>query len=319
MFTLFITIAGEIIVRVYKLVPDIPKLYVDKTGIQRYTPGQEGYYTKATSKWKVNKYGWIGTAETKGDTIISIIGDSYIENMMNPISCNQGNILKKYFKNYSFFEAGRSGVTAIEAMQITRLLDSTIHPTFNLIYVAPEDFEESISNIYRYTDRVQIDLSTNTILNSQLKSPFAKKILYSSKILYYLYLRFSSAILNHNNHKELSEKKYVKPIAKTFNTAYYEKLVNYFQKNYNVKKIILVFHPGTDVRLINFIEKYGFITISLGSIKDKENWALNENDGHWSCFGHEEVAKRIKMLLPGTLKTVLNKKRNVPSRHIPFF
>ncbi|RYE52322.1 MAG: hypothetical protein EOP48_16745 [Sphingobacteriales bacterium] len=188
-FTFLIGIGGEIIIRFYKLVPDIPKLYVDKTGIQRYIPGQTGYYTKAKTKWVVNKYGWLGTTDTSEDTIITIIGDSYIENIMNPISCNQGNKLKSQFKDYSFFEAGRSGVTFIEAMQISKLLDSTIQPKLHLIYVSTSDFPESSALNKRYTDRVQIDLNTNTIYNGNLKSPGIKKILYNIKLLYYLYLR----------------------------------------------------------------------------------------------------------------------------------
>ena len=32
------------------------------------------------------------------------IGDSYIENIMNPIECNQGSLLKNLIPNYSFFE-----------------------------------------------------------------------------------------------------------------------------------------------------------------------------------------------------------------------
>lgn len=122
-FTLVTIALGEIIIRIYKLVPDIPRLYVDEKGIQRYIPDQTGYYTKAKTKWVVNKYGWLGTSDTSSDTLISIIGDSYIENIMNPITCNQGHILKSRFKAYSFFEAGRSGVTFIEAMQISKLLD----------------------------------------------------------------------------------------------------------------------------------------------------------------------------------------------------
>src|SRR5690606_11881308 len=118
------------------------------------------------------------------------VGDSYIENIMNPMACNQGTFLNSYFKNIGFFEAGRSGVTFIEAMEITNLLDSTIHPDLHLVYVSSDDFHESIANEHRYADRMQIDVASGVIMNGALKAPGAKKILYNWKLLYYLYLRF---------------------------------------------------------------------------------------------------------------------------------
>ena len=114
-FAIALSLTGELIIRIFRLVPDIPERYVDNYGIQRYKPGQAGYYTKAKEKWQVNDYGWLGTHENKNDSTLTIIGDSFIENMMNPLACNQGSILKNHFSDYSFFEAGRSGVTFIEA------------------------------------------------------------------------------------------------------------------------------------------------------------------------------------------------------------
>ena len=38
--------------------------------------------------WKVNEYGFIGLKDVNHDNQILIIGDSMIENIMNPIECN---------------------------------------------------------------------------------------------------------------------------------------------------------------------------------------------------------------------------------------
>lgn len=300
-FTFVIGVAGELIIRMYKLVPDIPRLYVDKTGIQRYVPGQTGYYTKAKTKWVVNKYGWLGTSDTSQDTVLSVIGDSYIENIMNPITCNQGNKLKSQFKNYSFFEAGRSGVTFIEAMQISKLLDSTIQPRMHLIYVSTNDFPESSSLNQRYTDRVQIDLSNKTILHGNLKSPGVKKILYNIKLLYYLYLRFPLFVdaKNKEDHKGTTEK-FVK-IKPEFDDTLVHKLFAYCVENYNMDKVILVFHPGTEPAIIKLANQYQVKNIILNSENDDRDWALNANDGHWSCYGHTQVAKQISFELPALL------------------
>ncbi len=303
-FTFVIGVAGELIIRVYKLVQDIPRLYVDKTGIQRYVPGQTGYYTKAKTKWVVNKYGWLGTADTSKDTVVSIIGDSYIENIMNPVSCNQGNLLKFQIKNYSFFEAGRSGVTFIEAMQISKLLDSTIQPKMHLIYLNTGDFPESSSLDQRYTDRVQIDLSTNTILNGNLKSPGLKMILYNIKLLYFLYLRFSpfDDAKNKEDHKEITER--IVKVKPEFDGRDVNKLFAYCIENYDMEKVIFVFHPGTEKTIIALANQYHIKNIVLNADKDKRSWALNANDKHWSCYGHTQVAKQISIELPPLLNTL---------------
>lgn len=189
-FIFFLCIISEFIIRIFLLVPDIPERFIDKYGIQRYKPKQSGHYTKAKEKWTVNEYGWLGTFDTDKDTIISIIGDSYIENIMNPLECNQGSILKSFIPNYSFFEAGRSGVTFIEAMEISKILDIEVVPKYQLLYLSEGDFYESISEITRYNDRLQISIENQQLLTNQLKSPGMKKVLYNIKLLYYLYLKY---------------------------------------------------------------------------------------------------------------------------------
>jgi hypothetical protein len=287
-FVLFCFLAGEVIIRVFKLVSDIPQRFVDETGIQRYIPGQHGYYTRASEPWHVNEYGWMGMTDTKKDTVISIVGDSFIENIMNPISCNQGSLLKEHMPGYGFFEAGRSGVSFIEAMEITHLLDSTIHPKYHLVYVSTNDFLESFSHTTRFTDRVQIDLEKSSILHATLKSPKLKKVLYGCKLLYFLYLRFPILVDKENKEKHTTGEKSTSDFAEQD----FHKLFLYCQNHYNVKNIIMVFHPGSDTRIIQLAAQYGFKTIILDSSRDR-SWALNENDGHWSCYGHSKIAEQI--------------------------
>lgn len=287
-FALFIFLLGEISVRIFKLAPDVPQLYLDKTGIKKYILGQEGYYTRATSKWKVNKYGWLGIDDTKKDTIISIIGDSFIENLINPISCNQGSLLKSNFKNYSFFETGRSGVTFIEAMQITNLLDTAIRPKLYLLYLSKFDFIESFANEERHPELVQIDLRTNQIINGHLENPIGRKLLYKFKIIYYLYLRFKSQAELERKHSGPEVAVDMKNVTKCF---------NYCKQHYNIKKIIMVFHPATDPALIHLAKQYGFRTISLEFEGNKSKWVINNADPHWSCYAHEQIVKQISTVL----------------------
>jgi len=291
-FFIITCLIGEFIIRVYKLTPDIPQRFIDETGIQRYKPEQTGYYTKSDTKWRINKYGWMGVADTTYGKTIAVIGDSYIENIMNPISCNQGVILKSYFDDIGFFEAGRSGVSFIEGMEITKLLKPIIQPQFYLLYVSSNDFYESFSNKIRYFDRMQIDLKNKTILKAKLKNPTLKKFLYSSKLLYYMYLRFPLLVENQNKGEIIT----LAPKNNTFDQLNFNKLFEYSVNNYDVEKIILIFHPGTQKEIISTANEYGFQTVELNSEGD-QSWGLGSHDGHWSCYGHSQVAKQVKTYL----------------------
>lgn len=165
---------------------------------------------------------------------------------MNPIECNQGSLLKSLLPNYSFFEAGRSGVTFIEAMEISKILDIEVAPTYQLLYLGGDDFYESISEITRYNDRLQLSIENQKLLPNQLKSPGLKKILYNIKSLYYLYQKYPIFVDKQNKgelpkaHQENNK----------FDSNVFNKLFTFCSNNYHLKKLIFVFHPNTDDRII---------------------------------------------------------------------
>ncbi|WP_299229345.1 hypothetical protein [uncultured Psychroserpens sp.] len=277
---------GECIVRINKLTSDIPQRYVATNGIQLYIPGQKGYYKGATEQWEVNKYGWLGVSNIDDKAKrISIIGDSYIENIMNPMDCNQGYLLQEANANIGFFEAGRSGVTFIEALEIAKNLDS-LNFDKHLLYLTDADFYESFSKTNRYTDRLQIDLENETILEGELKSPGLKKILYNSKFLYYLYQRFPLFVSKQNKGEVSSE-------SSAFDIDSFNKLHDYINKNYNLQNMVFVFHPKTSTDIIEFFNSKDLKYIDL-KVKQGKSWDLNEADGHWSCYGHIEASKQIQ-------------------------
>lgn len=292
LFIFFLCILSEVLIRIFRLVPDIPERYIDEYGIQRYKPGQSGFYTKAKKKWKVNNFGWLGVSDTDKDTIITIIGDSYIENLMNPIECNQGSILKSLFPNYSFFEAGRSGVTFIEAMEISKILDVEVAPKYQLLYLGESDFYESISEITRYNDRLQVSIENQKLLPNLLKSPGLKKILYNVKLLYYLYLKYPIFVAKQNK----GETPISIPQKSKFSTDQFNKLFTFCSNNYNLSKLIFVLHPDTDDSIVAMANSYGVKSIVLDSSGDKM-WELGNHDGHWSCYGHNQVCKQVKTAL----------------------
>jgi len=293
LFVLFTIISGELIVRVFKLTSDIPHREIDEiTGIQRYKKNQSGYYINNNEKWKVNEYGWLGISNVE-KTIISLIGDSFIENIMNPNKCNQGYILQSQFANYSFFEAARSGVNFIESLEISKDLNKKIIPEINIIYVQEEDIKSSLISNGLKPDLLQLDLKNKKIIKAKLKYPILKKILYSFKLGYYMYLNFPLLIQN-------DEIISVKEENNEFNKKEYSNFFKYCSENYDLSNIIIIFHPNTSKTIIKMAIDNKFNVYEL--IKEKESWIIGNKDNHWSCYGHSQVASQVANVLKTQLK-----------------
>ncbi|SDH58004.1 hypothetical protein [Winogradskyella thalassocola] len=288
LFGLVALCIGEIVVRLTHVNSDIPYRTIDDMGIQKYYPNQEGYWKGGDHKWMVNSLGWPGELPDNYDNLITIIGDSFIENFMNPNDCHQSAYLKREIPNYNFLEASRSGVTLIESMEISKQTD-TLNPIATLIHTGNGDIYESIKEIKSLNDITQLNTKDEVIIHGKMKSPGLKKVLYSWKLLYYLYNRFP---LNFKNESIADSKKDKTEKSKfEINETRIRVLLNYIKNNYKIENKIFVFKPNSDDNIINLFKSMGFKTIILDSSKDK-SWSF-EHDPHWTCYGHERAAAQV--------------------------
>ncbi|PQV50148.1 hypothetical protein CLV33_1024 [Jejuia pallidilutea] len=297
LFFLVSLIVGEIVVRVTHAVSDIPQRRIDKDGIQKYYPNQTGYWLKGTHTWQINELGWPGELPNSYDNLVTIIGDSFIENFMNPSECHQAVLLKQRLNNYNFLEAARSGVSFIEAFEISKRLDS-LKPVKNLIYVTNSDFIESIKDIKPLEDITQVDLKAQKVVYGKMKSPGVKKLLYNWKLAYYFYNRFP---INFNFWKP-KKPKVVAPKKEDTSFKYgleIQSLLSYVNENYSINDKILVFHPNSNKAIIELCKQQGFQVIHLNSSKDEKSWTF-DYDHHWTCYGHEQAANQVKQGLLNT-------------------
>jgi hypothetical protein len=294
-FLFICLVIGEFTIRLTHAVSDIPRRTIDDFGMQKYHPNQEGYWSDGKHKWKINSMGWPGKLPKKYNNLVTIIGDSYIENFMNPIECHQANFLEKLIPNYNFIEAGRSGVSFIEAFEISKTFDS-LSPKLNLIYVNDNDFYESIEDIKSLSDITQINLNNNKLKFGKLKSPGLKKLLYSWKLAYYFYNRFPLVFTLKKDKKNDN----LRGISNdNLNHVRVSKLCNYITKNYDINNKMLVLHPKVDSEITKILNTYGFNYIQLDSSNDK-SWEF-EYDKHWTCYGHKKVASQVVKSLKQTL------------------
>jgi hypothetical protein len=209
---------------------------------------------------------------------------------MNPDSCRQAVYLKKMLPFFNYYEASRSGVSFIEAMEIASQLNS-LNPLNQLIYVHDTDFLESVIQIKKMPDITQYDILDEKILPGTLKSPGLKKILYSWKFMYYLFSNYSFATGN-NNDTEIKNGVTTRLSITKKQMDQISELLLFVRKNYKTKNITLVLRPHANEQLLDLLKDYNFNVILLVDNMEKD-WTF-EYDSHWTCIGHEEAAKQVK-------------------------
>ncbi len=287
---------SEFIARTTYLTVDIPKREIDQYGIQKYVPNQTGSWKNNTHKWVINELGWAGKLPKSYDQLVTIIGDSYIENFMNPNECRQKNYLKNRFPNRNFLEAGRAGVSFIEAMEITKQFES-YNPVNQLIYVSGNDFIESVKEIKPLYDITQLSIDNKEVIPGRMKSSTLKNTLYNWKFIFYLYRRFPLANLKSIfNKKQSVEEKVTKNEKGAIELKKIKNLLDFVVSNYEIAGKTLVFHPSTNIKIIQKVKAVGFDVIILDDDDDNKSWTF-EYDNHWNCYGHEQVAKQVATYL----------------------
>lgn len=222
-----------------------------------------------------------------------MIGDSFIENFMNPDECHQMSYLREKVPAYNFTEAARSGVTLIEAFEISKQFYKK-NPKLQIIYLDDSDLKQSLVDIGRVGDVTQLSLKENKIVFGVMRSPGLKKIIYNLKFPFYLYRRFSGSIGN-------NQTQVVADTAKTQEkdyTAEYSSLLKYIKSNYSTSNVLLVLKPHTKQSVVDLLDKYNFKTLHL-SDKGDDNWSF-EYDHHWTCYGHERAAGQVATYIKNT-------------------
>ena len=275
----------EVLIRFFHLTPDIPQREI-VDGIQKYIPYQSGYFNKqSTEKWEINEFGWPGLSRIDSETIIAILGDSYIENFHNPYECHQASYLKAEFPNIAFFEAARSGMTLIEELEVRQQLEKQIKPLVSLIYLGESDIIESIQEIKPINDITQFSLSSRKVIPGELKAPFLKKVLYNIKTLHYVYLnRPRNGIIMPSN--SVTDKSRLE-----LRNIKIKEFIDAITSDYNLSTVIFIFHPQTNTYLIRLFEERNLKVISLQST-DYKTWQFS-NDSHWNCEGHKSASTQV--------------------------
>lgn len=286
-FLCFLFLVFELLIRSLNLTNDVPSRTIDNNGLQSFIPNQKGVYNN--KEWTVNNQGFLGQElKQNGQVKILIIGDSMIENIMNDQTCHLDVLLGNIFKNkIDFFEIGRSGITLIESLEFDRKFKNILNPAYSIILVNKNDVEESISNITRYKDRLQLDIKTSNLDSVEIKYEKLKYVLYNIKSLYYLYMKgfflMGNVFEKPYNFKQNTSKKNDSSIYTFFETI---------KTRYKLDNTIFLINKNQK----KYIDHFKKIDADLITFSEKNEW-LNGNDSHWSCFGNNEISYIISQHL----------------------
>lgn len=286
---------GEATVRVFHLTVDVPKAYKDENNLFRYYPNQTGYSVDRC-KWVINKYGNFGYEPRSLDSMVTIIGSSYISGTMNPLECHQAYCLASLDQDYNFFPMSRDGASFMEFMEMAKCLEE-YSPRKQLLYVNNSDFIVSVSERVAQPSTVQLSIETNEITFPELGGSSLKRKLYQFKFAYYLYRNYAVPymadlhMVGGRGDESLFE-------VKESDYPYLQGLFDFVKTHYTIDNLVLVFFPDSDPKLVSMAEEAGFTALLLEA-EDYSSWLRSEH-GHWTCYGHQEVARQVDEYLVST-------------------
>jgi hypothetical protein len=292
----FVTVGaliGELTVRLFDLGVDFPESYQDESQLIRYLPNQTGKSVQRF-QWFINEYGNYGPAPRSLDSLITVIGNSYIVNTMNPPECHQAYCLARENQDFNFFPISRDGSSFLEFMEMVKSVES-LNALKHMLYVHDEDFLYSVVEIKDQPLTVQYSLEKKEIRHALFATSKLKDLLYKSEFAYFIYRNyFVLADLNlfHKEEEVVEEEK-------SYDYESLELLFDLVKGHYRIDNVLLVFFPGSDERLMAMAEQTGFETMELET-DDYNSW-LTSIGGHWSCYGHEEVARQVAQYLRQTM------------------
>lgn len=296
LFLIFFLIFAEILSRVLHITTDAPKTYKNENGNVNYLPNQVGYWDGGKHKWFINSMGYPGKNLPESyDNLILLIGDSYIQNFMNPDSCRQSAYLKELDSDYNFMEVAMDGLNLLGYFEYSKPLDS-LAPLKKIIYVNNRDFR---GDVYNGKDKgpYQVNLQDRFIYYPKYKGSKFKDFIYNFKFLYYLY-RKNLKLINPNV-VEINNEIRAQKNNEQFNFKEIKNLLEFIKINYRTDNVILIFHPNSNRELVSFVKNIGFKVYEIQK-PENENWAT-EKDGHWNCEAHKKIAEQVDSVLKSSL------------------
>ena len=161
------------------LVPssNLPYTYFDPVEkILRFDPAgpREGVCTRGKlaqqrGRWRINDEGWNSTREympaaTRRRSLVSIIGDSYVEALSVDVDKTLSMMLgERLGNNWEVYGFGMSGASLSQYLNVSRYVARRFAPDIMVFVVLHNDFDESVAELGRKPYFLQLAIAGDTV------------------------------------------------------------------------------------------------------------------------------------------------------------
>ncbi|GAA4282104.1 hypothetical protein [Gaetbulibacter aestuarii] len=308
LYTVLILLCLEGIIRIFHLTKDYPKRYVDKFGVEKWVPNQNGYSVTGIrrqnfSEYHINNFGFNSYREFKpsyNTQEIALVGDSFIEGFHQNYYNSIGRKIENRLKDVQVFEFGYAGYDLADQLHLIN--------AYNKMF-------EKIDYVYillNFTD----DLSRGTyeIKKERLKleSPLYKT-LRKSKLIVYLYDIGSFSAVNSLLNQLTSFYKKVpaesKQKSQPKENETYEKRLDNFNSlvdlyGFDKKRYkFLLDTEKSPKKFLNYLNQNKFHYLDFGLMMDQSKKRTTlVYDMHWNDHGRDLIAGLIVNDFTNTLR-----------------
>ncbi len=171
-YLVLIFIGMEILVRVFHLHNQRPFRYLDKIGVEKWVPNQEGYSVTGNrkqnvGKYSINSFGFNSVHDSyntyKDSLEIAIVGDSFIEGFHEDYTNSLGQQVERQIKGAKVLEFGYAGYDLADQLHLIakyKNVFSKIDHTF--IYLKYTD--DLDRDVYKTSSRLSLDSPISRIV-----------------------------------------------------------------------------------------------------------------------------------------------------------
>ncbi|MFH4969075.1 hypothetical protein V8G61_12790 [Gaetbulibacter sp. M240] len=299
LYAVLILLCLEAFIRVFHLTKDYPSRYVDKYGVEKWVPNQNGYSVTGIrrqnfSEYHINNFGYNSYREFKptyNTQEIALVGDSFIEGFHQNYSNSIGKKIENQLDNVQVFEFGYAGYDLADQLHLIDVYKD-IFDKIDRVYVGLS-FEDDLTR------------REYSVLEERMKleSPLYKTLRKSKLIVYLSDIGTLSAVtslmsellsLQKRLIPENSQKKAIN------NIDLIEKRLSNFKSlvslyGFDKKRFVLFLDvERTPEEFIMYLQTHNFQYLDFGSALERsEEPTTLIYDMHWNDHGRNIIADLI--------------------------
>ena len=298
-YSILILLVLESLIRIFHLTKDYPHRYVDKFGVEKWVPNQDGYSVTGIrrqnfSEYHINNFGYNSYREfkpSKDKEEIALIGDSFIEGFHQNYYNSIGKKIENRLEGVEVYEFGYAGYDLADELHLIYEYKSTFDLIDHVIlglkfendltrgeYGVLEDRMKLESPLYRSLRQIKLLVYLQNIGAFDAARKFTEKILSFGQ---------DNEKVNAENDSEIKKELQAKYLQN------FEKLISTFGFD-KTRFVFLLDSKKTPAIFLKYLDSHGFKYLDFSKIlKSSKTPTTLIYDMHWNNHGRSLIAKLI--------------------------